>query len=333
MTPRVYRWVTRALGLAALLGALGSLVVGRRLVRRYRTDMTTAYDILESAPTAVVETTYGSVEYQQEGDGEGVHILVAHGIVGGFDQAIHIGRSLVGDEGTIIGVSRFGYLGSDIPEDPTPRNQAAAYSELLDEMGVEKVVVVGTSAGGAPALQFALMYPDRTSGLVLLGAATPSDGPIDGPMGPPEELLRDPVFWALVRLAPQALRAMFGVDEQAFEAGSAAERESVRDLFSTLLPVEPRRPGIRNDTEITNTDVGTAADTYDLESLQVPTLVLHAEDDPLASVEDAERLAELVPDCEFKRFPDGGHLLFGHSQEVMGHMTEFLDAVSPEKPQ
>jgi hypothetical protein len=54
--------------------------------------------------------------------GEGVTVLVSHGIVGGFDQAIQTGEHLLDADAQLIGVSRFGYLGSNLPEDPTPEN-------------------------------------------------------------------------------------------------------------------------------------------------------------------------------------------------------------------
>nr|WP_269448674.1 alpha/beta hydrolase [Metabacillus kandeliae] len=40
---------------------------------------------------------------------------------------------------------------------------------LLDGLGIQRAVVVGYSNGGAIAQEFALAYPDRTRGLVLIG--------------------------------------------------------------------------------------------------------------------------------------------------------------------
>ncbi|WP_018923208.1 alpha/beta fold hydrolase [Salsuginibacillus kocurii] len=41
--------------------------------------------------------------------------------------------------------------------------------QLLDHLAVERIVVCGYSSGGMTALTFALMYPERCKGLVLLG--------------------------------------------------------------------------------------------------------------------------------------------------------------------
>ena len=51
------------------------------------------------------------------------------------------------------------------------REQAAALLELLDTLNIEKVYVLGASAGGTPAIRFALDDPERTAGLILLSSA------------------------------------------------------------------------------------------------------------------------------------------------------------------
>ncbi len=53
-----------------------------------------------------------------------------------------------------------------------PVKQAARYAAALDELGMEKAIIVGHSLGGASAAAFAVLYPERTAGLVLLAPAT-----------------------------------------------------------------------------------------------------------------------------------------------------------------
>lgn len=56
---------------------------------------------------------------------------------------------------------------------PTPR---AAYSpvddlrRVLDELGVERATIVGNSMGGALAIDFALVHPERVEGIALVAA-------------------------------------------------------------------------------------------------------------------------------------------------------------------
>jgi pimeloyl-ACP methyl ester carboxylesterase len=49
---------------------------------------------------------------------------------------------------------------------------AADLCGVLDRAGVERAVVLGHSAGGVVAMQFALDHPRRTAGLVLVGTAS-----------------------------------------------------------------------------------------------------------------------------------------------------------------
>lgn len=303
-------------------GVAISALVGLRLKRRYESDMQAAYGAIERAGTKVVDTSAGTVQYQTVGDG--IPVLIAHGIVGGFDQALQTGEHLLDADARLVGVSRFGYLGSELPDEPTPENQARAYAELLDELDIESAVVVGTSAGGPPAIRFALDYPERTRGLVLIGSAAPSNRPVEGPTGPPHAILRDSVFWILVNYAPWAFHRLFGIGRADYTTASPDARRRVEELLDTLLPVEPRIPGILNDEAVTNPAVIERYSEYTVETLDVPTLVIHAEDDPLASFADAKRMVQRIPDVEFRQYETGGHLVFGHGDEIRRSISEFM---------
>jgi len=80
----------------------------------------------------------------------------------------------LGDGYRIAAPSRFGYPDSNLPSEPTPGNQAEAFTEVLDALDVEKVIVIATSAGGAPGIKMAIDYPSRMKGLVLLSSGMPT---------------------------------------------------------------------------------------------------------------------------------------------------------------
>ena len=94
--------------------------------------------------------SYGDMSYVDKGKGE--VILSVHGIFGGYDQAYNTCENFNTDY-RIIAPSRFGYLGSDVLGNGTPAEQATAYIELLDELGIEKVYLLATSAGGSIAIR------------------------------------------------------------------------------------------------------------------------------------------------------------------------------------
>ena len=254
-----------------------------------------------------VTLSYGSMTYVDKGEGKG--ILSVHGIFGGYDQACDTCQEISADY-RIIAPSRFGYLGSDVKGDGTPAEQAAAYAELLDELGLDKVYLLATSAGGTIAIRFALDYPQRTKGLICFCSAMPyTEQPEDYAKyaGPPAFLVNDFAMFAISPL----FKPIMGMEPSA--------------IYS-MLPVSERREGVVLDAAVNNPDMARNFDRYDIESLQVPTLILHAKDDKLADYAQTEKAVPRFPNCTFLSFETGGHLMAGHSEEIRGAVAEFISS-------
>ena len=141
----------------------------------------------------VVETAKGPVEFATLGSGPPV--LVLHGGMGGWDQGMALGVSLLtpaaggvhdacvdyhralsdGDallrnRFTVIAPTRAGYLRTPLSTGPSPAESADAMAALLDTLKIDRVAVIGISGGGPTALQFAIGHPARTSSLVMVAA-------------------------------------------------------------------------------------------------------------------------------------------------------------------
>lgn len=208
----------------------------------------------------------------------------------------------------IIAPSRFGYLGSDVLGNGTPAEQAAAYIELLDDLGIEKVYLLATSAGGSIAIRFALDYPERTKELILYCSAMPI---MEKPeryaeyAGPPAFLCND---YAMFLISP-LFKPIMGIEPS---------------TIYSMLPVRDRKDGVILDASITNPDMARNFEDYPIEDLQVPTLIFHAKDDKLASYTDTEKVISRFPNCTFISFESGGHLLSGHGKEIKKAVSEFI---------
>ncbi|MEP0942968.1 MAG: alpha/beta hydrolase [Rhizobiaceae bacterium] len=114
------------------------------------------------------------VDIDLEPGQEGPTALFIHGASGNLnDQLIPFEPALRG-KARMIFIDRPGHGYSDRVEAETPAQQAARFKDLLDELNIEKVVPVGHSLGAASATAFAVLYPDRTKGLVLTAPATHS---------------------------------------------------------------------------------------------------------------------------------------------------------------
>jgi 2-hydroxy-6-oxonona-2,4-dienedioate hydrolase len=68
----------------------------------------------------------------------------------------------------------------------------------------------------------------------------------------------------------------------------------------------------------------TPASRYPLSQVETPALVINATDDPISLPENVRALAEQMPNARLYIVPDGGHLLFGHTEEVKAEIASFL---------
>ncbi|NMD37954.1 MAG: alpha/beta hydrolase [Christensenellaceae bacterium] len=264
-----------------------------------------AYKRLSNYDVQTATLSYGNVTYIDEGSGE--TILSVHGIFGGYDQAY---ESVKARKSTnrIIAPSRFGYLGSDIKGDGSPKEQADAFNELLDFLDIDSVFVFATSAGGTPAIRFALDYPERVKGLILFCSAMPPSQKPESYLqyqAPPKPLISD---FAMYIISPL------------FEPLMGLPPSTVADI----QPIRERKVGAILDGEKTNPDMERNFDEYPIESLKMPVLILHAKDDSVASFDKTKLAAPRFPNCTFIAFEDGGHMMAGHEQEINEALDNFL---------
>ena len=93
-------------------------------------------------------------------------------------------------------------------------------------------------------------------------------------------------------------------------------------MLESIFPIGPRVAGAVTDAYRTNPEVS----DYPFEDLQVPTLVIHAVDDPLASPEAAARAAARIPGARLVSLDSGGHVQLGQDDRVRAEIAAFLAA-------
>lgn len=252
-----------------------------------------------------IKTSFGKMSYIDEGDGE--VILSCHGICGGYDQAYDTLADKT-DMYRVLAPSRFGYSGTDMPEDATIEMQATAYRELLDYLGIDKAYVLSTSAGAASAIKFALMYPERTKGLILYCSGYPGWEKPEKKLaiaGPPAAICSNLAMWIISPL---------------FEPIMGMDRSTIHEI----MPMDDKKDGIVFDGKVTNTVMVNDFEEYDLSKLNMPVLIMHAKDDKLADFENAEHWAKKINKCKYLFFDTGGHLMTGNSEAINEALSEFV---------
>jgi pimeloyl-ACP methyl ester carboxylesterase len=278
-----------------------------------------------------VETSFGTMEYAVMGEGE--PMLVVHGAEGGFDQGIDMTGAMAGRGYRLIVPSRFGYLRSTMPTNPTTAMQADAYVQLLDHLGIDKVVIVGISAGAWSSMQLAIRHPDRCHALVLLVPANylPAGTTIHGGAVVSAMVHSNFVAWALLKLMPimpgGMTRKMLGTDSAVVRGADPSEKARVQQVLDHLLPVNQRIAGM-------NFDVKTAAthEPYPIGKISCPVLTISDEDDRFGTASRAKYIAANVPDGKVILFPTRGHALVGHFDDALREITSFLQTVPQRRP-
>jgi pimeloyl-ACP methyl ester carboxylesterase len=179
----------------------------------------------------------------------------------------------------------------------TLRDMASDAIGLLDELGIDRAHVVGSSMGGMIAQKTAIEFPDRVLSLTSMSSST-GEPEYGQPTPEAQQVLLSPrpadrdgyiaaaerdLVWASRRYRdPAALRALAAAsyDRSYYPSGIP------RQLAAMILD-------------------GSPADA--LRTLQVPTLVIHGLDDTAIDPSGGRRTAELVPGARLVLLDDMGH--------------------------
>ena len=291
---------------------------------RFRAEISEAKEKV-LAGSEILKTDHGDIEYAVKG--EGPPVLVLHGAGGGYDQGLLLaGMTSFGDSFKLISVSRFGYLRSPIPEDSSVEAQAALYAILLDHLKVETAFVIGGSAGGPSALQFAHDYPDRCVALILVSA-------ISMPIAPDKDALHnkvihsiqksDFVYWGFTKVFGSLFLKLIGVPREVYKGFTLEQKQLAQELLDIMHPMSQRSRGSIHEFEIK------PLDSASMREISSPTLILHAKGDALVNCEHAEFAHRNITQSKLVLFETGDHALLSQINEFRKHVSTFLSEQVP----
>jgi pimeloyl-ACP methyl ester carboxylesterase len=173
----------------------------------------------------IVETAVGPVEYTMSGDGPA--ILVVHGGNENCFSDIRQARLLQAGY-RVVTPSRPGYGKTPITAGKTASEQADALHALLKSLRIETAALIGSSAGGPTALEFARRYPQATHCLLLEEAVTTTWVPRYSPQ-----------YWAMRwMLGPKRQADFWKGQREAFDRDPRKSLLALAELFSTRPPTE-----------------------------------------------------------------------------------------------
>jgi pimeloyl-ACP methyl ester carboxylesterase len=288
----------------------------------------------------VIETTTGKIHYKLTG--EGPVLFFMHGGPGGIDQGFFL-ESLVEEGYSLLVVSRPGYLRT--PFVPLSyEEQVDQYVELLDKLTIDKVVIMGYSAGGPLALYFANKYPERTHALVMeAGVSTRFEVANEAPDSFWMKLLtsdriQDFLSWITVKIIKLAFKMIFKsivrletlLDKEGIKeftdlvSNDKARRRWVMKLLDTTMPMSIRKHGLNHDIELL-----TSIEKIPVDNINVKSLLVYSKEDNDVKWLNAEYLTNNLKDFELL-VTHGGHMMWigENMDEIKTKRIEFLKSIN-----
>lgn len=217
--------------------------------------------------------------------GAGRPILLLHGGMGPASVLEFAELLACSEPARVLAPIHPGFAGTSRPEELTSvRGLAALYVELLEQLDLADVTVVGHSIGGWIAAEMAALGSSRICGTVLVDAVgmdVPGHPPADFFGLTPDELAdrayHDPAAFRLDlgALSPEQLQVMAG------------NREALR-LYGGVL-----------------TDPGLAAR---VSTVTTPTIVIWGASDRIVTPDYGRAYAAAIPGATFRLLPATGHV-------------------------
>ena len=260
--------------------------------------------------TGYIDVEGGRIYYESAGKGK--HIVLIH------DGLIH---HEIWDEqfpifaefSHVVRYDRRGYGRS--PDPDAPFSNIADLNQLFLQLKMDKAVVFGMSAGGGLAIDFTLKYPEKVTGLVLVGAVVSGYGYSShmfsrgGRVESLQELLAD----------PQKIIEYFGREDP---YQMYTKNEKAKERCHQLLKANPQNADFRKSTFVQPAE---RPAVKHLSEIKVPALILVGEYDIPDVHAHAGVIETGIPDANREVILKAGHLIPMEQPEAFNKVVlEFL---------
>lgn len=243
-----------------------------------------------------------TVHLRDEGKRDGPVIILLHG----SNASLHTWEPWVARLGGRFRMISFdlpahGLTGPDPQNDYSPARSARIVAAVADRLGLRRFVLAGNSMGGGIAARFAVAYPDRLDGLILVDAG-----------GQPQPAARDIPLAFRIADTPVLRDLVAGFTPRWLVASGVKGAVSVQsvmtpaaiDRYWELL----RYPGNRAATLQRFTQGYGSVAPAELTRVTTPTLILWGREDRFIPVASAAYFAKALPHSRTVIFDHVGHL-------------------------
>lgn len=237
----------------------------------------------------------GKVDYHDHG-GDGIPIVLVHAFP--LNSTMWQGQiDALGGNHRFVTVDLQGFGASDAPEDESGYSMgefADQIKAVVDEIGADKIVLVGLSMGGYIAFEFWRRYRDKVAGLVLADTRAEAD-PQEGKdkRTTQQKQVREQGTEGLIDALTGALLGEKTRTSKP-EVVDAAKKSMANPPAGFIGALEAMKN--RPDS------------SEDLSSIDVPTLVIVGENDGVTPPDAARKIHEHVGGSQLVVIPEAGHL-------------------------
>ena len=274
-----------------------------------------AVPALEASRVRYAESGGVHIAFQTLGTGD-LDIVLVPGWVLPMASLFELpeGSALLGELAELGRVVLFDKRGTGLSDRTgvaTAAERALDLAAVLEAAGSERAVLIGSSEGAPLAITHAARDPSRVAALVLVGAFARLGRAPDHAHGwPRSELARLRRYvrhdWgqgrtlAVIAGAPRPELTAWAARAEATGASPGAALALLE--MNESIDVRPLLP-----------------------TLRVPTLVLHAEQDPVIAVENGRTLAALIPGARYRELPGRDHaFLFEGRATLMSELRALV---------
>jgi pimeloyl-ACP methyl ester carboxylesterase len=279
------------------------------------------------------------LHYVSEGTGE--PILFLHGFPE-FWYAWKRQLAEFGRDHRAIAVDLRGYNLSSKPADVDQYRIEVLVEDiraLLDQLGIDRVTLVGHDWGGVLAWAFVLQYPERVRRLVIINAPHPAifarelrDNPAQQQASQYMLTFRGPHAEAILA-ANDYERLVSGVLGTGRAVGTFDDEDERRYRAAWAQPgaltggLNYYRAARVGPPTGEGSSTGNLAEGGRSPIVRVPTLVIWGERDEFLLTGNLNGLERVVPDLRIERIPDGTHWVIHELPELVNRlMRDFIDA-------
>jgi non-heme chloroperoxidase len=253
-----------------------------------------------------------TLEYSECGNPIGTPVIFLHGFTDSRHSFNYLVPKLTGDIRAIV-ITQRGHGQSDKPVSGySPEDFSADLDAFMTARGLEKAIIVGHSLGSTIAQSFAILYPSKVAGLVLMGTVPYfKTNPALMEFGSQVALLKDPVDHA------------FASDFQKSTLHLPIPETYLDSVINETLKV-PSIVWKSVMKALLEVDYSAS-----LKNINVPVLIIYGDKDNFSSIRDQEHFRSSIPGSRLLVYKNVGHAIHWESSgQTANDLSAFVKQIA-----